>query len=97
LEDIPRTLRPSSTYEIPYLRYCSGVNHAWHCRFESGVPHGDRRAPLTDDDLRTKFEDCLEFAGFGTAAAALHTRLTRFGDAEPFTGLSPLADATPVA
>ncbi|GAA0897400.1 MmgE/PrpD family protein [Pseudonocardia zijingensis] len=61
------------------------------------VPQGDRRAPMSDDDLRAKFEDCVTFAGFGAAADALHARLARFGDAEPFTGLSPLADATRVA
>ncbi|MEU7814319.1 MmgE/PrpD family protein [Pseudonocardia sp. NPDC049154] len=57
------------------------------------VPHGDRRAPLDDADLRRKFVDCLDFAGLGAAADTVHTQLTAFGDDTPFTGFGALAAA----
>jgi 2-methylcitrate dehydratase PrpD len=51
------------------------------------VPSGDRRAPLSATDIRAKFEDCLDFAGYGMAAEPLLSRLMAFGTDQPFEGL----------
>ena len=47
-------------------------------RLEESVrrARGHAAVPLTDDELRVKFMDCLEFAGEGRRAAALFERLS---------------------
>lgn len=54
------------------------------------VPRGDRRSPLSRDDLETKFRDCVDFSGTGWDASALLAELWTFDERKPFSGFSAL-------
>ncbi|GAA3107759.1 MmgE/PrpD family protein [Pseudonocardia yunnanensis] len=51
------------------------------------VPRGDHRAPLTRDELESKFRDAVDFSGTGWDADALLTRLWSIDTTSPFGGV----------
>jgi 2-methylcitrate dehydratase PrpD len=54
----------------------------------SDLPRGDRRLPLTREDLEAKFRDCLTFSGTGWDADELLTQLWGLGGPDLFKGLN---------
>lgn len=56
--------------------------------FRTDVPRGDRRAPMTREDLEAKFRDCVSFSGTGWDADALLGELWSVDERKPFTGLT---------
>ncbi|MHA6616314.1 MmgE/PrpD family protein [Pseudonocardia sp. DLS-67] len=54
------------------------------------VPRGDRRAPLSEEELEAKFRDAVDFSGSGWDASALLAQLWDIDASKPFTGIAAL-------
>jgi 2-methylcitrate dehydratase PrpD len=61
--------------------------------FRTDVPRGDRRSPLSRDDLQAKFADCCDFSGSGWDADALLAELWAIDGADRLSGLKSLNGA----
>jgi 2-methylcitrate dehydratase PrpD len=60
--------------------------------FRTDVPQGDRRSPLSQKDLQTKFADCCSFSGSGWDAVALLAELWSIDGVDRLTSLKSLGD-----
>lgn len=60
--------------------------------FRTDIPRGDRRAPLSRDDLEAKFADCCSFSGSGWDAQALLAELWSIDGVDRLSGLKSLEE-----
>ncbi|MCW2839316.1 MAG: MmgE/PrpD family protein [Aeromicrobium sp.] len=65
---------------------------AGQLRMRTDVPRGDRRAPLSADDLEAKFIDCCDFSGQGWDARALLDELWNIDGVDHVSGLKSLRE-----
>jgi 2-methylcitrate dehydratase PrpD len=80
----------SSEYEFAYSVVQVETDAGEHT-FRTDVPRGDRRAPMTREDLEAKFRDCVSFSGTGWDVAGLLEELWSIDDRKPFTGFTAVS------